>query len=62
MDKLIGATTDSYHPSDVGVANTSGEVAVVKNGTELDQEDMARMGKDQVLKVWPHLLDLENFP
>ena len=59
MEKSIGATTDIYHSSDAGVPHISGKLAVVKHGTELDQEDMARMGKDQVLKVWPSLLNCE---
>ena len=62
MEKSIGATTDIYHSSDAGVSHISGELPVVKHGTELDQEDMARMGKDQVLKVWPCLLNLEAYP
>lgn len=62
MEKSIGATIDIYHSSDAGVSHINGELAVVKHGTELDQEDMARMGKDQVLKVWPYLLNFEAFP
>lgn len=52
MEKSIGVTTDVHHSSDAGVPHIRGELPVVKHGTELDQEDMARMGKDQVLKVW----------
>lgn len=62
MEKLIDATTDIYQPSDAGISHISGELPVVEHGTELDQEDMARMGKDQVFKVWPCLLNCEAFP
>lgn len=62
MEKSIGVTSDVHHSSDAGVPHIRGELPVVKHGTELDQEDMARMGKDQVLKVWPYLLNCEAFP
>ena len=55
MEKSTGATTEIHHSSDATILHISGDFAVVNHGTELDQEDMARMGKDQVFKVWPYL-------
>lgn len=54
MEKWIGATT-------AAVPQISDELAVINHGTELDQDDMARMGKDPVLKFWLSPLHSETF-
>ena len=55
MEKSTEANTDIDNSSIAGIPHISGELADIKHDTELDQEDMARMGKDQVFKVWPYM-------
>ena len=55
MEKSTDATTNIHISTDAEVLHIAGDFAIVNHGTELDQEDMARMGKDQVFKVWPYL-------
>ena len=55
MDKSSDAKTDIDNSSDAGIHHISDELVIVNHGTELDQKDMARMGKGQVFKVWPYL-------
>ena len=61
MEKSIGATIDIHRSLDVVTPHISGGVAVVSHGTKLDQDDMARMGKNQVFKVWSYLQTLMLF-
>ena len=52
MEKHTEANGDVYQHSPVEVANESGdEIVVEKKGTRRDVNDMARMGKIQVLRV-----------
>ena len=55
MEKSTDATPNIHKNMDAGVLDIAGDIAIVNHGTGMDQEDMARMGKDQVFKVWPYL-------
>lgn len=58
MEKSADASTnvDDYSHVEVG-DEFEGEAAIEKHGTERDQNDMARMGKAQVLRVRLYHLD-----
>lgn len=52
MEKHSESKADIYQHPRVDVTNESGdELAIEKNGTRRDVDDMARMGKIQVLRV-----------